>query len=85
MWTSDFWKRAAERAIRTFAQALLGALTAGLVVTDSAQWTAALIAAAVAALASVLMSLAGSAVGDPSDPSLLPAASKPEPVDPDDY
>jgi hypothetical protein len=42
MRTRAFWERAAERAARTFAQALLGALTAGLVVTDAAQWKAAL-------------------------------------------
>lgn len=72
MWTRTFWIRAAERALRTFAQALLGALTAGLVVTDAAQWKAALIAAVVAAFASVLTSVAGSAVGDHDDPALLP-------------
>lgn len=84
MRTREFWVRAAERAVRTWAQALLGALTAGLVVTDAAQWKAALIAATVAALASVLTSVAASGVGDPTDPSLI-AAPEPEPVDPDDY
>ena len=41
MRTRRFWVDAAERAIRTFAQALIGAITAGLVVTDAAQWKAA--------------------------------------------
>lgn len=36
MRTRRFWVDAAERAIRTFAQALIGAITAGLVVTDAA-------------------------------------------------
>ena len=84
MRTREFWLQAAERAVRTFAQALLGALTAGLVVTDSAQWKAALIAAAVAAFASVLTSVVASGVGDKNDPSLI-ARPQTEPVDPDDY
>ena len=84
MRTRRFWVDAAERAIRTFAQALIGAITAGLVVTDAAQWKAAGIAAAVAALVSLLTSVAASGVGDPVSPSLLPEAA-PEPVDPDDY
>ena len=84
MRTRRFWVDAAERAIRTFAQALIGAITAGLVVTDAAQWKAAGIAAAVAALVSLLTSVAASGVGDQSTPSLLPEAA-PEPVDPDDY
>ena len=41
MRSKAFWIDAAERAIRTFAQALIGAITAGLVVTDAAQWKAA--------------------------------------------
>ena len=85
MRTRRFWVDAAERAIRTFAQALIGAITAGLVVTDAAQWKAAGIAAAVAALVSLLTSVAASGVGDQDSPSLLPAAQQPEPVDPDDY
>ena len=84
MWTKAFWIKAAERALRTFAQALLGALTAGLVVIDAVQWKAALIAAVVAAFASVLTSVAGTAVGDRQDPALLPVA-KAEPSDPGDY
>ena len=74
MRTKTFWVDAAERAIRTFAQALIGAITAGLVVTDAAQWKAAGIAAAVAALVSLLTSIAASGVGDQNTPSLLPEA-----------
>lgn len=74
MRTKQFWVDAAERAIRTFAQALIGAITAGLVVTDAAQWKAAGIAAAVAALVSLLTSIAASGVGDQNTPSLLPEA-----------
>ena len=45
------------------------AITAGLVVTDGAQWGAALLTAAVAALVSVLMSIGGTTAGDPQSPS----------------
>lgn len=69
--TRTFWKSALERAVRTFAQALLGALAGGLVVTDTAQWKAALIAAAVAAGSSVLMSLAATGVGQQGSPSFV--------------
>ena len=83
MRTRRFWVDAAERAIRTFAQALIGAITAGLVVTDAAQWKAAGIAAAVAALVSLLTSVAASGVGDQSTPSLLPVAPEVDPADED--
>ena len=84
MRTAKFWIDAAERAVRTFAQALVAALTAGFVFTDGAAWGAALLTAAIAALVSLLTSVAASGVGDQSTPSLLPEAA-PEPVDPDDY
>ena len=71
MFTASFWMEATERAIRTAAQSLAGALTAGFVVTDAAQWEAALIAAGVAALLSYLMSIAASKVGNPESPSFV--------------
>ena len=85
MRTTAFWIDAAERAVRTFAQALVAVLVAGFVFTDAAAWGEALLSAAVAALVSLLTSVAASGVGDPASPSLLPAAGQPEPVDPDDY
>lgn len=83
MRTRRFWVDAAERAIRTFAQALIGAITAGLVVTDVAAWGEALLASAVAALISLLTSVAASGVGDPVSPSLLPVAPEVDPADED--
>lgn len=71
MLTGRFWRAAGERALRTFAQALLGALGAGLVLTDAAQWRAALITAAGATLASVLTSIVASNVGDSESPALV--------------
>ena len=85
MRTAAFWIDAAERAVRTFAQALVAVLVAGFVFTDAAAWGEALLSAAVAALVSLLTSVAASGVGDAESPSLLPTAQQPEPVDPDDY
>ena len=85
MRTTAFWIDAAERAVRTFAQALVAVLVAGFVFTDAAAWGEALLSAAVAALVSLLTSVAASGVGDAESPSLLPTAQQPEPVDPDDY
>lgn len=71
MFTASFWMEATERAIRTAAQSLAGALAGGFVVTDAAQWKAALITAGVAALLSYLMSIAASKVGNPESPSFV--------------
>ena len=49
MRTTAFWIDAAERAVRTFAQALVAVLVAGFVFTDAAAWGEALLSAAVAA------------------------------------
>jgi len=38
MRTKTFWANAAERAVRTFAQALVAVLVAGFVFTDAAAW-----------------------------------------------
>ena len=83
MRSKAFWIDAGERAVRTFAQALIGAITAGLVVTDAAAWGEALLASAVAALISLLTSVAASGVGDPVSPSLLPVAPEVDPADED--
>ena len=82
MRSKQFWADAAERAVRTFAQALVAVLVAGFVFTDAAAWGEALLSAAIAALVSLLTSVAASGVGSPDSPSLLPAA--PAPFDPAD-
>ena len=75
MRTRQFWVDTGERAVRTFAQALVAAITAGFVVTSGAQWKAALIASGFAAVLSVLMSLAGTRVGDDQSPAFFEEAA----------
>ena len=81
MRTKAFWIDAGERAVRTFAQALVAVLVAGFVFTDAAAWGEALLSAAIAALVSLLTSVAASGVGDQDSPSLLPTVEQPDPND----
>lgn len=81
MRSKAFWVDAGERAVRTFAQALVAVLVAGFAFTDAAAWGEALLSAAIAALVSLLTSVAASGVGDPSSPSLLPTVEQPDPND----
>jgi len=76
MWTSEFWKQAAERAVKTFAQTLVAA---GLVVGVAGwgEWQAALIAAGIAALLSVATSVASAGFGDKGTPSLVSETLEP--------
>lgn len=77
MFNSAFWKAAAERAIKTFAQAALGALAAaGMVSTTdavrmdlAAAFHAAGIAGLVGAILSILTSMASAPIGK-AGPSL---------------
>lgn len=70
MWTSSFWKATAERAIKTFAQTLVASgIVVGVAGWD--KWQAALIAAGIAALLSVVTSVASVSIGDKGTPSLV--------------
>lgn len=72
MFTKEFWLRVAERAIKTFAQALVAT---GIVVGATGQeWQAAVIAAAIAAVLSVVTSVASIGVGESGTPSLVEEA-----------
>ena len=74
MWTRIFWIDAADRAARTFAQALLATITIGDAVY-SVDWKAGLGIAVTAAIASILTSIATSKVGASGTPSVvIPAA-----------
>lgn len=57
IWTTAFWRGAAERAIKTFAQALVGIIGVGAVGLLDVDWWQALSAAALATLASLLTSI----------------------------
>lgn len=76
VFTKEFWKRTAERAIKTFAQAFVAT---GIVVgATSKEWQAAALAAVIAAALSVVTSIASSSVGEKDSPSLLdPPAIEP--------
>ena len=76
MITKQFWLDTAERAVRTFAQALLALLGAGAVNILSVDWPQALSVSAGAALVSVLMSVVASGIGAKGTPSILPEAGK---------
>lgn len=75
MFGHHFWKAAAERAAKTFAQSLLALLSAGQVGLLTADWVTALSTAGMATVLSVLASLASSKVGTADDPSALPTPS----------
>jgi len=74
MWTRIFWIDAADRAARTFAQALLATITIGDAVY-SVDWKAGRGIAVPAAIASILTSIATSKVGASGTPAVvIPAA-----------
>jgi hypothetical protein len=69
MFTAAFWAAAFERAVKTFAQALLATLAAGPFGVLDAPWQTAASLAGMAALLSILTSMASSSKGNPG-PSL---------------
>lgn len=70
MLTELFWRQAAERAAKTFAQALIGLLSGDQLGILDIDWTASLSVATLAALVSVLTSVASAPLGPPDTPSL---------------
>lgn len=65
-----FWLAAAERAVKTFAQALLALIGTDLVAVTALDWPQMLAVAATAALASLLTSVASDKAGPNAGPSL---------------
>jgi len=57
--TKEFWKAAAIRAIKTFAQAMVAQIGAGSIGIVAFDWTGALSVSAMAAVLSLFTSLAG--------------------------
>lgn len=75
MWTVSFWAQLGERAIKTFAQAALGAAGVGFLGVIEVPWLQVISVGALSAVLSVLSSIASGAVdtGDPvRTPSLVP-------------
>jgi hypothetical protein len=71
MWTIGFWKETVERAIKTAAQAGLAFFIVGETGIAMVDWATVGGVAAVAAIASVLTSLASSSFGPAHSPSLV--------------
>jgi Putative lactococcus lactis phage r1t holin len=83
MWTARFWKDSAERATRTFAQALAAALGAGAAGLLSVAWVDALSIAGMATVLSFLTSVGAMNVGEKGSASLVaPAAASGQPAPP---
>lgn len=71
MWTQKFWQEAAERAVKTAAQAALAFFIVGQTVFTEVDWAVVAGGTAVAAIASVLTSLASAPFGPVESPSLV--------------
>lgn len=81
MFTDPYWWRdAGERALATFAQALLAALSVDFAFFDGNAWRAALATGLMAALLSLLKSMVAVGVGDPTSAAMLPAPRSEEMV-----
>jgi hypothetical protein len=80
--TSAFWQETLERAIKTFAQVLLAVLSTGSFGLLDAPWLTGLSLAAMAAVLSVLASVASEPFGRRGTPSAVAPAERPVGVDP---
>jgi hypothetical protein len=69
MRTAAFWSSTFERAIRTWAQALLALIGTDLVAITDLDWAQMLLASATAAVITVLTCVVASGVGDKGTPS----------------
>ena len=78
MFVSHFWRATAERAVKSFAQALLAVLSATSLGLLEVDWVTCLSTAGMATILSVLTSIGSSQIGEAGDPSAL-RTSTPEP------
>lgn len=80
MFDKRFWVASAERAVKTFAQALVALIGTGAVNIISLDWTQMLGVAATAAVVSVLTSVASANFGPNPGPSLVDETIEPDPI-----
>lgn len=80
MFTKSFWKQTAERSVKTFAQAAVALLTGDGLGLLNVDWGATASVAGLAALVSLLTSVATSAVGEPNSPSAVGIETNPAAV-----
>lgn len=79
MFEALFWKQALERAIKMFAGAAIGLLSGDGIGILNANWGDALSVAGLAAVVSLLMSIASSQIGvAKNSPSLVPTTPQQE-------
>lgn len=71
MWTLGFWKESLERAVKTAAQAAVAFFVVGETGVADVDWQTVGGVAVIAALVSVLTSLASAPFGQPDSPSLV--------------
>jgi hypothetical protein len=71
MFTRQFWKLTAERAVKVFAETLAAVLVVGGTHLLEADWKMALSTAAMATLVSVLTSVASLRIGPEDSPSVV--------------
>lgn len=84
MYTKAFWLDVAERAVKTFAQALLATVAVGTPIFDLA-WTQGLGIAATATVISVLTSIASYGVGEKGTAMAVQRPTTPTTPGGDDY
>jgi hypothetical protein len=80
MFTRQFWKLTAERAVKVFAETLAGVLVVSGVGLFSTDWKTALSTALMAAFVSVLTSVASLKMGEPNSPSVVRSDPPPPPA-----
>ena len=71
MWTKKFWQDSAERSIKTFAQTAVSFLVIGTTGVLDVDWEQIISVSGVAALASILTSIASDHVGTKGTASLV--------------
>jgi hypothetical protein len=77
---SRFWIAAAERAIKTFAQALIALIGTSAMNILELDWTQMLGVSATAAVVSILTSVASANFGPNYGPSLMDETIEPDPI-----